>query len=74
MNSNEKLRQKKQNTINTSTSEPSDRIKIAPFFITRNRVRIKKGETVTFVVQFLPFELSTQSCKLVFFDSYAGEF
>ena len=53
--------------------EDSDLITIQPFFITKQKIRIRKGDTVTYTVQFLPFEMKTCSCKIIFFDPLVGE-
>jgi hypothetical protein len=40
----------------------------------KSKIRIRKGDTMTFLVQFLPFDMQTHVCKVVFIDPQVGEF
>ena len=40
----------------------------------KNKLKIKKGESVQFPITFLPLERENYHCKLIFCDSVIGEF
>lgn len=49
-------------------------MQIPSFFVQKEKVRIKRGETAPVYVQFLPFTLETHKCNIVFCDPNVGEF
>ena len=42
--------------------------------MTKTKLKIKRGETMSFTIQFLPVTMETHHCKIVFVDSVVGEF
>jgi len=44
------------------------------FFEPKGKVRIKRGDTVPVMIQFMPFRLDTFKCLIVFVDPQVGEF
>jgi hypothetical protein len=44
------------------------------FFIPKNKIKIKKGESVAFPITFIPLERDNYHCKLIFCDPLVGEF
>ena len=53
---------------------PEDQTIIPAFFSMKEKIRVKRGDTVTFSVQFLPFVLETHKCFVIFCDPNVGEF
>lgn len=67
--------QKKKPPTETIDPVKEDETYIVPaFFVMKDKMKIKKGDTATCAVQFLPFSLDTHKCHLVFCDSEVGEF
>ena len=54
--------------------EPEDPSIISPFFCSREKIRIKRGDTFPLTIQFMPFVLENYQCKISFCDVNVGEF
>lgn len=44
------------------------------FFCLKDNIRVRKGQSVDLVIQYMPFQLTTHKCKVVFIDPNVGEF
>ena len=66
--------QKKKPTIDLTEPKEEENYIIPAFFVMKDKLKIKKGDTATCVVQFMPFSLDTHKSHIVFCDSDVGEF
>ena len=47
---------------------------VPSFFLQKSRIKIRKNDTISFPLTFLPVEFDTFNCKLIFCDETVGEF
>lgn len=65
---------KKINTSKISTTKENILSILPPFFCSKEKIRLRKGESAPLTLIFMPFFMETYRCKLVFTDKEVGEF
>ena len=70
----ENKKSKKKPKKEEKKEPPEDNTIIPAFFSMKEKIRLKRGDTTSITIQFLPFVLETHKCYVIFCDPNVGEF
>lgn len=72
--SGQKSSKNQKNANNSNTNAENLLNLLPPFFCSKEKIKIKKGDTAPLTIFFMPFFLENYKCKIIFSDKDVGEF